>query len=289
MSEDARQLTPQSLAAGAAGFATLPDVYARIRSTLDDPGSTHADVADVIGTDPALAARVLKIANSAFYGRPGTIARIPQAVGLLGTQQVHDLVLATVVIAGSKQLLGDKSALRKFWRLSVTLAAASKLIAEDCGILDSERVFVAGLISQLGQLVVEKALPEVSERLRKQAEDTGSDLAALQRAQFGFDHAAVAAELFEQWQLPPELIEPIRWLTQPSQAGDRELEASILNIAFTLAVGVVNDQPLDEVLSACDESAWQVTGLTRERLTELRNETLALTEDLAPILLDMAA
>jgi HD-like signal output (HDOD) protein len=289
MTEDARRLTPQSLAADAAGLATLPDVYARIRETLDDPGSTHADVADVIGTDPAIAAHVLKIANSAFYGRSGTIARIPQAVGLLGTQQVHDLVLATVVIAGTKHLAGDPSTLRNFWRLSVTLAAAAKLIAEDCGILDSERVFVAGLISQLGQLVLNKALPKESERLKQQAESIGADLAALQRQDLGFDHAAVAAALFEQWQLPPELTEPIHWFTQPAQAGERRLEASILNVALTLAMGVVNDWTLDEVLAACDETAWQAAGLTRERLSEVRDATIALTDEVAPILLDMAA
>ena len=289
MNKHENTLTAETLAEQATAFATLPDVYARIKQTLDDPASTHADVAEVIGTDPALTARVLKIANSAFYGRPGTITRISQAVGLLGTQQVHDLVLTAVVIAGTTELLGDRSSFRTFWELSVTLASAAKLIAEDCGILDSEHVFVAGLISQLGQLVISQARPKEAERLKQQAQQQTSDLATLQRQHFGFDHAAVAAALFERWQLPAELIGPIHWHTQPAQAGDKELAASILNIATALATGVMNDHPLDDVLKACDESAWQMTQLSRERLEILRDDTITATAQIAPVLLDLAA
>jgi HD-like signal output (HDOD) protein len=281
--------TAEELAQHAGEFVTLPDIYARIRDTLNDPASTHTDIAEVLSTDPALTARVLKIANSAFYGRSGTIAKISQAVSLLGTQQVHDLVLATVVIAGTAGLHGSRSSLRNFWRLSLTLASAAKLIAEDCGILDAERVFVAGLISQLGQLVVDQALADDSQRLRQQAETDDLDLATLQRETFGFDHAAVAAALFKRWNLPTELIEPIQWHTQPDQAGDRDLEASILNIATALSRGIISDVMLDDMLSAFNESAWQTTELSRERLMTLRDETQALTQDMAPILLDLAA
>lgn len=285
----ASHLTVDAIAQQAGELMTLPDVYARIRDTLDDPASTHTEVADVIATDPALTARILKIANSAFYGRSGTIARISQAVGLLGTQQVHDLVLATVVIASTKNLHSSKSALRDFWRLSLMLAAAAKLIAEECGILDSERVFVAGLISQLGHQVVRQALPSDSQRLQQQADAEHSDLAALQRDTFGFDHAAVASALFRLWKLPEGLIEPIQWHTRPDQAGDCDLEASILNIATTVALGIMRESTLDDVLSACDEFAWQTTALNKTRLTTLHDEVLTLTNDMAPILLDMAA
>lgn len=281
--------TAEDLAQQAGEFATLPDIYARIRNTLNDPTSTHTDIADVLSTDPALTARVLKIANSAFYGRSGTIARMAQAVSLLGTQQVHDLVLATVVIAGTADLHGSRSSQREFWKLSLTLASAAKLIAEHCGILDSERVFVAGLISQLGQLVVDQALADDSQRLQQQIAAGEPDLAALQREAFGFDHAAVAAALFKEWKLPPALIEPIQWQTQPDLAGDHDLEASILNISAALSRGIINDIALDDMLSAFNESAWETTALTKERLITLRDETLVLTRDMAPILLDLAA
>jgi HD-like signal output (HDOD) protein len=280
--------TAEALAQEAGEFMTLPDIYARIRQTLDDQASTHTDVAEVLATDPAISARVLKIANSAFYGRSGTITRISQAVSLLGTQQVHDLVLATVVIDGTAGLHDSKSSLKAFWQLSLTIASAAKLIAEESGILDSERVFVAGLISQLGQLVVNQALPTDSARLQQQAASHSSDLAALQRESLGFDHAAVAAALFEMWKLPRELSEPIRWHTQPGQAPESNLEASILHIASVLSSSIVNDAPLDTVLSSLDEAAWQTTALTRERLPELHDETTALTGAMAPILLEAA-
>lgn len=281
--------TPEYLAAQASAFATLPDIYARIRHTLDDPASTHTEVADVIGTDPAIAARILKIANSAFYGRTATIARIPQAVGLLGTQQVHDLVLATVVIAGSSPLFGDRKASRAFWRHSLTTASAAKAVAEDCNILDAERLFVAGLISQLGQLVLAEALPDETAGMHAQAQAQTIDVAKLQRDHLGFDHATVGAALFQAWQLPPEIIVPIQWHTQPQLAGEQALEASIINIAAGLANAIIDDMPLDELAAALDETAWTTIGLSRDRLDVLRQTAVALTEEIAPILIDIAA
>ena len=289
MTETSTKATPESLAAGVTAFATLPDVYARIKKTLDDPASTHMDVADVIASDPAIAARVLKIANSAFYGRSGTIARISQAVGLLGTQQVHDLVLATVVIAGTSRLFRDQAALLAFWRQSLTTASAAKSIAEHCHILDSERLFVAGLISQLGQLVLQQSLPEQAAQLSEQADAARTDVARRQRDHLGFDHAAVAAALFRAWKLPPELTDPIRWQTQPSMAGERMLEASILHVGAAVAAALIDEGATDDLLAGLDDTAWQATELTREQLDTIREATVALTEAMAPIITDLAA
>ena len=104
-------------------LTTLPDLYVRVKNVIDDPNASHKDLADVLSIDPVISARLLRVANSAFYGLPSQIATISRAVNLLGTQQVHDLVLATAVI----QTLEDSfpPALRPsvFWRESLLAAA----------------------------------------------------------------------------------------------------------------------------------------------------------------------
>ena len=78
-------------------LVSLPDVYLRLKSVMDDPDSSMGDLADVVGTDPALTARLLRIVNSAYFGLAAEIDTVQRAVNLLGSQEVHDLVLAVSV------------------------------------------------------------------------------------------------------------------------------------------------------------------------------------------------
>ena len=290
MTQDSEsQPTPAQLVARARELATLPDIYARTKKVLEDPASTHEDVADTLGTDPALAGRLLRIANSAFYGRPGKIATITRAVGLLGTQQIHDLVLATAVIHAFDGFNSDLIDRRAFWRSSLFAASAAKLLAEQCGILDCERLFVGGLLAQVGLLILYQELPSQMRSILREAREQDGDPAALQRDRLGFDYAELSAELFSSWQLPPELVIPIKGHTQPSSAGDSRLEAGILHIATQLASAQAQGQGLNELIPLLDDDAWRVTELSIEKLEQIYQDARALTEEIVPVLLNAAA
>lgn len=281
------QVTPAELVARARELATLPDVYFRTKKVLDEPNSSHEDVADAIATDPALAGRLLRMANSAFYGRPGSIATITRAVGLLGTQQVHDLVLATAVIQSFKGFSSGLVDPRDFWRSSLFAASAAKALADKCGILDCERLFVAGLLAQVGLLILYQELPAQMREILGAAGD--EDLAALQRDRLGFDYAQLSVGLFQSWQLPTELVAPINDHTQPSTDGEVQLETAILYIATQLARARVQGQTMKDLIPLLDDSAWQITGLSYEGLSQIGDDAQALTEEIAPVLLNDAA
>jgi HD-like signal output (HDOD) protein len=286
MNQDPGRLA-QELVASSTDIPSLPDIYLRIRTILQDPASSHQDVADALGTDPGITARLLKMANSAFYGRPGSIDTIGRAVGLLGTQQVHDLVLATTLISAFQGYSTAPLDPRQFWYTSVLAGTGSKLLAEHCGILDCERLFVAGLLAQIGQLLIARDRPVEMTELLQTADDSGETIDALQQSRLGFDYADVSVELFTQWQLPEDLIAPIRWHTRLGDHADDGLEASILQIAIRCATQPT--QGLDTVLSQIDDRAWTLTGLSLEELNRLFAEAVELTDGLAPILLDSAA
>jgi len=283
------EVTAADLVARAHELTTLPDIYMRVKSILVDPTSSHSDVADALSTDPALSARLLRIANSAFYGRPGTIATVSRAVGLLGTQQIHDLVLATAVIHAFDGFASDLVDRRAFWRTSLLGASAAKLLADQCGILDSERLFVSGLLAPVGTLILCRELPQQMRSILADTRTLDADVASLQRARMGFDYAQLSAKLFSTWQLPPELVTPIRGHTRPSASQDFPLEAGILHIATRLAAARADGKTLNELVPQLNNDAWDITELSIARLEEIDREAQALTEEIVPVLLNSAA
>lgn len=283
------EVTAEDLVARARELATLPDIYLQVKKVLLDPTSSHADVADALATDTALSARLLRMANSAFYGRPGSIATVSRAVGLLGTQQIHDLVLATAVIHAFDGFSSDLIDRRAFWRTSLFGASAAKLLADQCDILDSERLFVGGLLAPVGTLMLYQELPEQMRAILADARTRGADIATLERDRLGFDYAQLGAELFASWQLPPELVIPIRGHTQPSGAEDSLLEAGILHIATQLASARADGKSLNELVPRLNNDAWDITELSIAKLEEIDQEAQALTEEIVPVLLNAAA
>ncbi|MCP3666532.1 MAG: HDOD domain-containing protein [Gammaproteobacteria bacterium] len=283
------RITPAVLVARIQKMATLPDVFLRIRDVIENPASRHADVAAVIATDPVISARILKIANSAFYGRPSNVSTISLAVSLLGTQQVYDMVLATVVIQSSSKFNLGPVTPREFWHNSLMTASCAKLLAEHCNILDSEYIFVAALLSQLGQLILIHEIPDEMNLIMKKVQNNEGDIPTLQFNRLGFDYADVSAELFSVWDFPSELVTPIRYHTHPSSAIDTLLEASILHIAVQLSYAMSQNTTLDQLLTQLDDVAWKKTKISREYVEQLQLDTMALTEEIAPFLLDMAS
>ena len=279
------RVSADELAARAAELATLPDIYLKIKAILDDPTSSHTDISDALGTDPALAARLLRVANSAFYGRPASISTISGAVGLLGTQQVHDMVLASAIIHAFDGFSSDLIDRKDFWSTSLFAASAAKALAEQCDILDCERLFVAGLLAPVGFLILCQELPQQMRTILNDARKQGVNIATLQRQHLGFDHAAVSAALFSRWGLPAALVEPIGAPTQPSMVKDVRLEASILHITALLADAHTGGMPLDQLIPQLSNEAWDATAMSMEKLRQIETDAKALKDELVPLLL----
>ena len=120
---------------------SLPDIYIQLKAVLDDPNYALADIEAVIEKDPAITARLLRMVNSAYFGLAVEISTVNRAINLLGTQQIHDLVLATSVSETFTGIPDDIMNMQQFWRHSVFCAAASRVLAAACNVLDSDRLF----------------------------------------------------------------------------------------------------------------------------------------------------
>lgn len=263
-----------------AELLTLPAVYMRLRAVLDDPDYAVADIEEVIGSDPAIAARLLRQANSPYFGFATKIGTISRAVGLLGSQQVHDLVLATSVAQTFNGIPIEVMDMHAFWTRSVYCAAAARLLAVNCNILDSERLFVAGLLRDIGHLVMYQSIPDESTEALLYSQLESRLLHEVEREVIGFDYAQLGGALLEQWGLPASLCESVQWHISPRQSTDYFLEASIVHLAGVLSdVGQTDEDAYDYCVSQGHPFAWEVTGVSPEQCAAFREEVESQLDD----------
>ena len=214
---------------------TLPEIYFRVREMVDDPDSTMNDLADVLKLDPAISARLLRIVNSPLYGFPKQIDTISRAVNIVGMQAIKDLVTATTVgrtFSGMPIQLMD---VPMFWRKSVLCALLAGKIAKSCGLEDSERFFIAGLLRDIGHFVLYQTVPQRAQSALIEAGYLGTSLAEVEQSNIGCDFAEVGAELIRSWGMPVQIEQAIRCQLSPGDAGEFIVHASIVHLAGVVA------------------------------------------------------
>ena len=261
--------TAEQMVASSVTLVTLPAVFIRVKSVVDDQTTTAIDLAKVISTDAAMTARVLKLINSAFWGFGSRIDSLSRAVSLLGMIHVHDLVLATSVLETFERMRPEQMDVAKFWRGSLFRGLAATALARKSNLVDLGRVFVEALMSDLGHMVLYLKAPELAARAMKQSREQPWELARLERALIGCDFAQVGGELTDSWRLPPCFGETIRYQNDPQGAGEYALEASLLHIAAIIAKLQGSEREKAALVERISPSAWQIIGLSPDCLPEI--------------------
>ena len=277
------RVTPEDLVSRTADLVSLPDIYIRLKTVVDDPESSMADVADVVANDPALTARLLKIANSPYFGFPAKITTVARATSLLGTQQIHDLVLATTVAEAFSGIPSELISMQDFWSNSIRCGLLCRRLAQECNVLDSERLFVEGLLHDVGHLIMYQGLPEASAAALLESQQQDKPLFLVERELIGCDYAQVGSALMRSWHFPPGLIESVRCQNEPARAEDFPLEVAIMHIAVRLKQHAIAEAEATGGMPRIDAAAWQVTGLAQEVIEPVcaaAAEQLATTIDM---------
>ncbi len=186
----------------------LSDSFIRIRELIDDEASTIDDISEVILLDPALAGTVLKLANSSFFNYPGKIDTISKAVLVLGITEVYNLVIAYFTMEAFKKINANQAYLDEFWLRSVDCALVMKFLGTRLGIIHAERLFILGLLHNLGELVVNQITPELQHAC--DSHDINELPWVKQLDILGFTFGECTAGLLKEWQLPYSVFSPIR-------------------------------------------------------------------------------
>jgi putative nucleotidyltransferase with HDIG domain len=270
---DARTLVRET-----SGLASLPEVAARVIGMAEDPRTTAAQFGTVIGRDPNLAGRLLKIANSSYYSRSGGIDTIARAVAVIGTRQVRDLTLGISAIRTFSGIPIGVVSMEDFWVHSLYCAMLSRTLATAVDPKLEETVFVAGLLHDVGRLVHLIGLPEESRQAlwmaTEGADDVTDDMA--ERAVLGFDHTDVGSELACQWRLPEVLRECIAFHHAPERASPANARAvAIVHVANSLAYLAETDSTDLTAAPTIAPKAARLAGFDERRLGELVEESRA--------------
>jgi HD-like signal output (HDOD) protein len=189
---------------------SLPEIYLRLQNTIDDPLHSREQIADVITYDPALSARVLRIANSSYYSFPREIETVVSAVGIIGELDLRNLALVTTVVGSMSSLDYRGVDIDAFWLHSLRCAIIARLIARSAGGNNPEILFLAGMLHDLGILVIYQQDPTLAGSIARQMEEKHQLRDQAERELLGFDHAEVGALLIEAWGLSDELAELTR-------------------------------------------------------------------------------
>ncbi len=263
-------------------IATLPEVTVKIIELVEDPNSTARDLHQVIKTDPALSAKVLKVVNSAFYGLPGQIASVDRAIVLLGMSAVKNIsVAASIARLFKSGQMSEQFSAKDLWQHSVAVGVAARLIAKASGQpAGLDEVFLAGLIHDIG-ILIERQVS--ADQLREViANSAGGEMSFLEaEAQvIGADHQAFGNALTTKWKFPRHLRAVVGFHHCPEK-----LSAELQKLGCTVHVADVLccQEQLGFYLTAqhqeLTEEMLAIVGITAEQLEDVKASLQEELED----------
>lgn len=250
--------TPEELVAGDPSLASFSDIYFRLRDAIRDPGASAGHIAGIIGRDPGLAASLLRLANSPFYALGRPIDSLARGVLVIGAGELAQLALGIAVVDRFKDIPPCCLTMRQTWEHAVGCGVMARVLAARVGGLQEERFFVAGLLHDLGRLVMLRRLPRHVARSMALAREEKLPLWRAERAVMGFDHAAVGRTLVERWQLPGELAAAVGDHHDGRATG---LDAAIVQVADAAAVAAGFGSNGSPLVPSVDDAVWAVPGL----------------------------
>ena len=268
-------------------IATLPEVTARIITVVDDPKSTARDLHNIIKNDPALASKILKVVNSAFYGLPGQVSEIDRAIVLLGLSAVKNIAIsASISRLFNSDRISDKFSARDIWKHSVAVAVATREFAVHNGRRAfAEEAFLAGLIHDLGMLVERQAFPEGLAEVIREASKGGRHFCDIEQEIIGADHQALGSALAAKWKFPRALQTVLGYHHRVANLSeDYRLLPTMVYAADTLCCHERCGFHLTAEGQALDDTTLAVIGLTEAQFNEVRAELPELIEAAEAIL-----
>lgn len=233
--KETTRLSVQAMIASIDELPSIPETLIEILRLIDDPGSGAGDLARVVRVDAPLSAKIIRLANSPYYGGRERIADIGRCIAVIGYRTMRSVAICLTVATNLMNAVasaGGRLDYRALWRHSVATAAIAKHLARMAGDEDPEELFSAGLLHDLGKFVIELYAPETYDGVVFDRSRNRRRLVEAEREAFGFDHAAVGEAFARSWRFPPFLCAMFGGHHQdvagPAAPGDRTARAIAL-------------------------------------------------------------
>ncbi len=222
------ELQAKRIAQNVLNLPTLPTVIAKMMQIMDDPRTTVAQLSRLISSDQVLSAKLLKLANSAFYGIPRKVGTLELAIVMLGFESLKTLALGVSVIDRFSDNWNDAFDYSEFWEHAFGCAVASSMVARDICPDQKGEAFVAGLLHDIGKLILSQFAKRHFSAVIKNVSEYNSDFFSAEKAILGVAHADIAAWFADKWNFPRKLINALHYHHTPKYAQqDNQLAACV--------------------------------------------------------------
>jgi putative nucleotidyltransferase with HDIG domain len=243
-------------------------VLQEIEQALQSPQCNLSTIGDAIQKDPDLTARLLRLANSPFFGFANRLSTVAEAVSLLGIQQIQDMIVASSVLEQFKGVPDKFVNKDSFWRHSLAVGITARLLAMERRLPKPDKFFVAGLLHDVGRLVL---LSQAAEWAQKVFECYQAEKILLRDAEkkiLGYDHQQIAAELLQSWSYPPVLVQAVAFHHAPNESAAK-LDAATVHIADHLVNAMGVGSSGEQFVPPLDDRAWSALGLGTDELAKI--------------------
>lgn len=244
----------------------VPEVVFHIQNLLEDAESNAKELVGAIEMDPAMGAQVLKAANSPLYGFGGRIDSVARAVSLLGYNRIRELVWSLAAISAFNNNVMPAHVLQRSWRHSVYVGTVARLLGAKCRVDNKERLFTAGLLHDIGRLVLYTLSPSAMANVDLELSVSDKSRSSVETAKLGVSHEVIGGWLLKHWNLPTSFVNVSVFHHRAPMASDAKLDVAIVQLADNIArqAGYTN---LASEQCVVDEALWQAVNLS-SKMTE---------------------
>ncbi len=279
--------TPAELLESETDLVSLPDAVVLLQEAIADPRSTANTIAGIISRDPALTARLLRLANSPIYGFGGRIDTVSRAVTLVGVEPIYHLALSTCALHSFRKIPVQLIDMDEFWVQSIYCGVVARLLARQAEVLHPERLFVAGLLHGIGSLLIYCKCPDQAREILSASQGKRALVPLLEKDLLGFTYAEVGAEIARRWNMPDWLVSSIAQHVDPESADAFSLETALLYLADRLTNVLVFGEAVEDILADIPPPVLEMTGLKEGQVLHVMTEVYYEFTEVADVLLSV--
>ncbi|MCP3950742.1 MAG: HDOD domain-containing protein [Desulfobacterales bacterium] len=224
----------ETILASVASFEGMPGNAAKVLAMLDDPEFEVSQIEETLRLDPELTANVLRLTNSAYFGLSEKIGSLKQAIVVLGSKKLIQLVMATCMSGlMSQQVEGYDLDKGDLWRHSIAVSVVAEKLIEEIGIAPEPEIFTAALLHDIGKLLLGQHIHDYQAAIDARVTEEKS-FQLIERDVLGADHAEIGARILQNWSFPENIISAVRWHHEPDLAPEVSVMTDAVHAANVL-------------------------------------------------------
>ena len=251
---------------------SMPEIYLEIRQLIRKSDTRIEDLVKIIETDSMLLIRIIRIANSDFFGFHRKVETLHQAISMIGVIQLHDIILSSLCLRTFSSIPEQILNLNAFWHYGVRCGIAARTIDNHCSATAGNHFFTLGLMHEIGHAVMYLKSPELCFQALDESQTQDTTVTDLEREYMGFDYGELGAELMQHWHLPKVYQQVAAYHLQPQLADEAfRHEVQVIYLAHAICQNPIAAQRL-EIISSVAENDPRLAKLPADIDSIILNE-----------------